>query len=327
MKVYRLILIFIFSSVLLDVRGQDPQFTQFYAVPLYLGPSFAGATIQQRISTTYRKQWLKLPGDFSTFTASYDHYFYKFNSGLGLLFIQDQAGSGRLGTTYMNVLYSYDIKIFNTWHVRPGITFTYLRYNINFSKLVFGDQIIRGNAPSTIEVPPSRENRGAIDGAISAIVFNDRIWIGSTVDHLLQPNTSFYGGRSNIPLKYSFYGGARLMSRGRLLKPADESVSVAYLLRLQGEFRQLDLGLYWFNPPFMMGVWYRGIPPLNSNRGDALAFLAGIKFPQFTVGYSYDFTVSNLINSTAGAHEITLSYEFTTKYRKKRIHAIPCPEF
>ena len=323
----RLVLIGLICITMVEMlQSQDPQFTQFYAAPLYLGPSFAGATIQQRVSTNYRRQWLAIPADYATFVFAYDYYFDKFNSGLGLMVMQDQAGAARLGTTYINALYAYDFKIFNTWHIRPGISFSYLRFNLNFNKLVFPDQIIRNNAPTTVEVPPARENRGDIDGSISGLVYNSRIWIGFTADHLLQPNLSFYGGKTLVPLKYSFYGGAKIINRGRLLKPADESVSVAYLYRMQGMYKQLDIGLYWFNPPFMLGVWYRGIPLLNSTRGDALAFLGGLKFPLFTIGYSYDFTISNLVNSTAGAHEISISYEFTTK-RKKRIHAIPCPEF
>jgi len=41
-------------------NGQDPQFTQFYANPLYLAPSFAGATQQDRITAVYRNQWPEL---------------------------------------------------------------------------------------------------------------------------------------------------------------------------------------------------------------------------------------------------------------------------
>jgi len=48
------------------------------------------------------------------------------------------------------------------------------------------------------------------------------------------------------------------------------------------------------------------------------------------IGYSYDFTISNLIGSTGGAHEISIVYEFNNLsigQLKKRIRAIPCPEF
>jgi type IX secretion system PorP/SprF family membrane protein len=321
---YKIFLLFILIPIL--SKGQDPQFTQFYSVPMYLGPSFAGATIQQRLSSNYRRQWMAIPADYATFSFAYDYYFYKYNSGLGIMFMQDQAGTARLGTSYIDLLYSYDFAVFSSWHLRPGISFSYLRYNLNFNKLLFGDQVIRGNAPSSVETPPSKENRGDIDGSFSTLAYNSRIWVGITVDHLLQPNISLYNDKSNVPIKYSFYGGAQIIQKGKLLKPDNESVSVAYLFRMQGAYKQLDLGLYWYNPPYMLGFWYRGIPLVNSDRGDAVAILAGLKFSMFSIGYSYDFTVSNLVNSTAGAHELSISYEFTTK-RKKHYHALPCPQF
>jgi hypothetical protein len=106
-------------------------------------------------------------------------------------------------------------------------------------------------------------------------------------------------------------------------------------LRHQATYTQLDIGLYWYKAPLMLGLWYRGIPFLKGQeghyqkdpRGDALAFLVGYKMDQLRVGYSYDFTISNLVSSTGGAHEIVITYEFKTTRQKKRARMIPCPEF
>lgn len=303
----------------------DPQFTQFYSAPLYLGPSFAGATQSSRVSAIYRQQWLSLPGSFGTYAFAFDHYFDNFNSGVGLMLLRDQAGSGRLGNTYMNLLYSYDFTMFHVWHARPGLGFTYKTLNLDFSKLKFLDQIVSEQG-QTIEQSPVKDKRGAIDASSSILFYSPDIWVGFTVDHLLQPNKSFFNDKVPTPLKYSSYGGVRLIKKGRLLAPVDESISIAYLLKFQGGYKQLDIGLYWYKYPLIMGIWYRGIPGLNSQRGDALAVLLGYKIKEFSVGYSYDLTISNMLNSTGGAHEIALIYEFTTKF-KKRMHAIPCPEF
>ena len=117
------------------------------------------------------------------------------------------------------------------------------------------------------------------------------------------------------------------MKRGRLLKPVDETISMAFLFKSQEQNKQLDLGLYWYKYPLILGLWYRGIPPYNSDRGDAIALLVGFKTKYVHIGYSYDFTVSKLINSTNGSHEISLIYEFKVTPRKRKPHAIPCPEF
>ena len=67
---------------------------------MYLAPSFAGATQQHRIASTYRNQWPGIPNSkLVTYLFSYDHYFANFNSGVGFLFMRDVAGSGNLSTT------------------------------------------------------------------------------------------------------------------------------------------------------------------------------------------------------------------------------------
>jgi len=88
----------LFIILLLVVRigfGQDPHFSQFYAAPLYLGPSFAGAGENTRIMTNYRDQWPKMPGVFVTYSFSADHYMPDLNSGFGLFVMKDQAGDGK----------------------------------------------------------------------------------------------------------------------------------------------------------------------------------------------------------------------------------------
>ena len=308
-----------------SLLAQDPQFTQFFANKLYLAPSFAGSTKQQRIVSMYRNQWAGIPGGFNTMSFSYEYFFPNFNSGLGVLVLRDMAGSGRLGMTNAGVLYSYDFQIFEEWHVRPGLHFLYSMYGIDFYRLRFYDQLVTGNG-TTFEDPPAQENIGAFDASTSVLVYSKSVWAGAAVDHLFRPDQSFYANKAVVPMKFSFFGGFQIIRQGKLLKPIDETVSLAYLFRLQQNKKQLDIGLYWNKVPLVLGFWYRGIPPFNSERGDALAMLVGFKMKGLSIGYSYDFTISNLVSSTHGAHEISMSFDFQTN-RKKKIHAIPCPEF
>jgi len=72
-------------SISLSVTGQDPQFSQFYAAPLYLNPAFAGATNQNRVGLNYRNQWPAIDANFNTFSAFADFYIESKNSGVGIL--------------------------------------------------------------------------------------------------------------------------------------------------------------------------------------------------------------------------------------------------
>ena len=326
----RIIYLFVLSFIIiLDSFGQDPTFSQFYANALYLSPSFTGATSQYRFALNYRDQWPAVPGVFHTYSISFDKALTNFNSGIGVIATYDVAGSGNLSTTNIGLLYSYDFNINKEWHIRPGVNFKFYYLGLDINKLVFNSQIT-GSGTSPAVTPPPFDKVADVDFATSALVYNERIWAGFTLDHLLKPKTSFYGDEATVPVKFNFYGGAQILKKTRLKQKMQDVLSVAINFQKQGKFDQSDLGLYYYKEPLIFGVWYRGIPFTTSQAGDAIIGLIGIKTSQLHIGYSYDFTISNLIGSTGGAHEISLVYEFNNLslgQLKKRIRAIPCPEF
>lgn len=324
--IYLLILPFI---IIAESFGQDPTFSQFYANALYLSPSFAGATEEYRFALNYRNQWPAVPGVFHTYSISFDKAMTSFNSGIGVLATYDVAGSGDLSTTNIGLLYSYDFNINKQWHIRPGVNFKFYYLGLDIAKLVFNSQLTGSGVTPTI-TPPPFNNVADVDFATSALVYNERAWAGFTLDHLLVPKTSFYGDNSTVPVKFNMYGGVQVLKKTRLMQKNQEILSVAMNYQRQGKYNQTDIGLYYYKEPLIFGLWYRGIPLITSQAGDAIIGLIGIKTKQLHIGYSYDFTISNLISSTGGAHEISLVYEFNNLslgQQRKRIRAIPCPEF
>jgi len=319
----------LFSVISLGVFSQDPTFSQFYANPLYLSPSFTGATEEYRFAMNYRNQWPEIPGVFTTYSISFDKAMPNFNSGIGVLATYDVAGSGDLSTTNIGLLYSYDFNINKQWHIRPGVNFKFYYLGLNIYKLIFNSQIT-GSGTTPPVYPPPFDNVADVDFATSALAYNDKIWAGFTLDHLLTPKQSFYGDEAKLPVKLNIYGGVRILGQTRLRKKLIEALSVAANFQTQGSYYQTDIGLYYYKDPLIFGMWYRGIPLMTSQAGDAIIGLIGIKTKTLHIGYSYDFTISNLISSTGGAHEISIVYEFTSLSigtTKRRIHAIPCPEF
>jgi len=313
-----------------DSSGQDPTFSQFYANKLYLSPSFAGATEEYRFTLNFRNQWPGIPNSkFHTYNVSFEKAMPNFNSGIGILATYDVAGSGELSTTNLGLLYSYDFNITNDWHIRPGVNFKFTYLGLDMYKLIFNSQITgSGTTPSVAPAP--FDNVADVDFATSVLVYNERIWGGFTLDHLLAPKTSFYGDEATIPVKFNLYGGVQMLKKTRLRQKIQEVLSIAMNFQKQGKFYQSDLGLYYYKNPLVFGLWYRGIPLVTSQAGDAIIGLLGIKTDAFQIGYSYDFTISNLISSTSGAHEISLIYEFNNLsigQQRKRFRAIPCPEF
>ena len=314
--------------------GQDAQFTQFYANPVYLSPSFAGSTSGTRAVLNFRDQWPSIPGSFITYSASIDHFLPQYNSGIGLQVLRDQAGSGQLALTTVAISYSYLFKVNRKWTVRPGLMLNYNIRSIDFDKLMFNDQMdIDGNSSSSIETP-SLEKVHYADAGFSVMAYNKLYWGGLMLDHIFNPNQSLIDGVSRVPIKLRLYGG-RKFTVANAKKYNEETIKVAFSYKAQGKFDQLDLGAYWSREPFIFGLWYRGIPLFKKYapgyiNHDAFAVLFGYKYKDLTFGYSYDVTISRIFNNTAGAHEISLIFEFNQNQkvrRKRNFTIIPCPKF
>ena len=313
LKQYYLYIPIIFIVSLLDCWGQDPQFSQYYSSPLYLSPSFAGSTEGSRIVMNYRDQWPKLRGSFTTYALSFDHYFNKYKSGVGLLFFRDEAGGGLYNSTNIGMQYSYDFNINKYWHIRPGVHFFYYQKKVDFKSLFFADQVTSLNviSPTSVESPRS-ELLGHFDFTSAVLVYSKNFWVGVTVDHLMSLNKTLAENDDYLPIRFSVYSGAKYMITGRTILRKEESISFTFRYLSQSYNNILDVGTYYIKAPLTFGLWYKGLPVFKrSPNNGAFTFLVGYKIKDLSLAYSYDFTISQLITITGGANEVSLIFNFS----------------
>lgn len=303
-----------FSS---DVFAQDPEFTQFYANPLYLNPAFAGTAHCPRVSLNYRNQWPGISGSFVTTSASYDQHVDGLSGGIGLLVLNDRAGEGTLTTTNVSGMYSYQIPITRRFSVKAGLQATWAQKRVDWSKLTFGDMIDarRGFVYTTNEIQRD-EPANYVDFSAGILGFSEKYFFGFAVNHLTQPDESVIEGTSPLPRKYTFHAGAVLPVES---KGEAASLSPNILAQLQQDFLQINFGMYFSKGPIMGGLWYRN--------KDSFIALIGFQTGILKFGYSYDITVSKLTNTTAGSHEFSTGLQFDCKPRRRRFRTISCPSF
>jgi len=312
------------------LKAQDPQYSQFYASPLYLSPSLAGATGTSRIAYNFRDQWPAFAGTFITSSVSFDTYFPQYRSGVGVLFMGDFSGSSYMSQYLAGLQYSFDIPLNTEFSIRPGLGAYYIGRGIMSSNFIFGDQLttqlIGGGNGTSVQIPPIGSTHKA-DISASAVLFSRDLWFGFTADHLLMPNVSLAGLRDPLPMKFTAFAGVVLYNRITLRKEREQNLTLAANFKHQGNANQLDLGVYWRYRQLLVGSWYRGIPLFKKYAGsDAIVLTMGLQTGKFNIGYSYDITFSDLISETGGAHEVSLTFIFDIKPRKK-LEAIPCPNF
>jgi len=324
------------------VQGQDVQLSQYYNAPLYLNPAFAGTAENTRVGLNYRTQWRGIDKPFNSVSLFADHNIEPYNSGIGLLYFRDQQGSSRLTTNEISLIYSYSIYLNQSWVLKPGIQAGFVSRDVNYSSMVFGDQLSNAGQTSATSIDALASGQKAKTyGDISAggLLYNESAWFGVSLHHLNRPNQAFSAGDiAQLPMKFSAHAGYKFYISGGKPKrknyrstETEVSITPTFLYKKQGKTSQLDLGTYLTYDILMAGLWYRGIPVAKNATGlggsEALVFMLGAYYKGATFGYSYDYTISGL-KGNGSVHELSLIYEFELKYKKfKRGRNVPCPKF
>jgi len=316
------------------LQAQDYQLTQFYSAPTMINPGFTGNTVQNRFVSNYRNQWTNIPGTFSTYSMSFEHFASKINSGLGVRVTHDKAGSGGLGYTNVSALYAYELQLNYDLFLRPGLSIGRSFTHLNYNRLVFGDQLSRPGSSSTIEQYED-PRLSFFDINLGGVLYSHNFWMGVATSHVNKPNTSLVGIEGTLPILYSVHGGYRQNLKYKSRSKNRKAVLYAFNYRYQADFDQLDIGMYYEHDPLIVGFWYRGLPGAKKNESnrinhDAFAILLGYQLKELKFGYSYDITISPLVSNTGGSHEISIIHEFSKPKRRKygaRKRIIPCARF
>ena len=311
----------LFTLVAVDGNAQDPNFSQFYANPIYLNPAFAGTNGCPRIAMNYRNQWPKLSGNYVTYSASYDQYFDNINGGFGIIATHDQQGQGTINHTNLSLVYSYHLKVNRKFTMLFGAKATWNQKFLDWSRLTFGDMIDqrRGFIYGTNDVPRGG-SVGFFDASAGFVGYTENFFFGGSAHHLNRPNESVIVGESKMPIRFNGHAGAKIPLGSKSQYRNVTTIMPNVIFQYQQGFVELNLGTYVKYGVFTAGAWLR-------NR-DAFILSVGIESDNFKLGYSYDVTVSKLNNGVSGgSHEVSLGLNLNCTKKPQRFRTISCPSF
>ena len=322
--IYKVILV---TAVLLinssiNLYAQDPIFTQFYSNPVYLNPAFAGSNKCPRIVSNFRNQWPGFSGDFITTSLTYDQYVDKIKGGLGIILMSDQVAK-TLKSNEASFVYSYHQHLSRKFTLNFGIQGTYISKSIDRSNLTFGDMIHprRGFVLSTQDVI-NYAPVDIFDFSAGILGYTDKFYVGFATHHLTEPSFSYIStnNTSFLNRRYTAHAGTEISLNSKsLFSEEEKSLSPSVLFIKQGDFQQLNFGLYYRKGNYVLGAWYR--------EGDSFIVTAGINTKLLRIGYSYDLTTSQLGVYSGGSHEISIALKLYCAPKKKSLRAMSCPSF
>jgi type IX secretion system PorP/SprF family membrane protein len=317
-------------------RGQDVQFSQFYAAPLYLNPAFAGSSELTRVGLNFRNQWPSLDQTFIAYSAYFDHFIEDKNSGIGLIFNGNMQSLTNLSNYEIGLAYSYRVQFGESSFLHLGMQGNYVTRSAAFDEVVLSTQldIDRGVVlPGPGAGLPDDRQRSFTDLHTGLLFYNNKIWLGTSMHHLTQPDISYLETEKDpLSIKYSAHGGIKFNLEPGFINDyfnntrQERTLSFAFNYRRQGLFDQLDIGTELYFEPVILGLWYRGLPTrIGLPNNEALIAVLGFSLQSgVDVGYSYDFTLSDLgWRNSGGAHEISFRYSFVEqsieKGKRKRL--------
>ncbi len=310
-----------------SVSGQDVAFSQYYANPVYLNPALAGNKICPRVTLNYRNQYPSLGGHFVSYSTGADMHVDAISGGVAVMANADM--SGPLASFSGSAVYSYRLKVTNKITMNAALQAGYFQYRLNWDKLIFEDMIVPGTGeiiPGS-ETQPDRMNVGDVDFSTGMVVgYNERLYLGAAFHHITMPDMAFYQGNSSrLDMRMTVHAGALFDLEGGLQGSENEKLSFSpnLVYMQQGNFHQLNSGIYVNFYPFVSGLWLRH----NFENPDALIVLLGFQQPEFKIGYSFDYTVSKIGIPAGGAHEVSFVWLLPCPKKEFKYKAIKCPSF
>jgi type IX secretion system PorP/SprF family membrane protein len=317
-------------------KAQDFQFSQLYAVPLYLNPALTGISQETRMGMVYRNQWPGLDYQFIAFTAYVDHYSFDRKSGVGLSLSSFSEEFLELNTTDISGYYAYNLQLSERAAFQVGTQVSYIQKRGILENLLFGDQIDIFNQttfPSSADAIGGLEPFSYFSVGLGGVLTWDKLWVGVSGHHLNKPSLAFFmrNGDSQHWPKYSLQVGYTI--------PLDEpefweegSGKFVHLManyKRQGPFQFVDAGAQVLLDQLVLGAGLRNMP-IQSDlpKRESVIALFGLNLSNgLSMGYSYDYPISDVGSQTLGSHELSLRYQFfygTPKSRGQRSRVLPC---
>lgn len=311
-----LMLLFIILGLMEKGHGQDVIYSQFYANPIYLNPAIAGSKLSSRLTLNYRNQWPSINQGYNSYSVSWDQPVEKLSGAIGVIANADAAAGGIYNSFSANGIYSYRLEVSQKILLNAAFQVGYVQHRLDWSKLIFDDQ--------QNQAVPSQLNVGKLDFSAGLLAgYGEHLYLGMAVNHLTQPDMSYYDGTINrMDMRFTIHSGVLIdinegSSRGDL---GGLSISPNVVFIQQGKSRQLNLGVYANSNPLIAGLWLRH----TFGNPDAAILLLGFQQRNYKFEYTFDYTLSRLKIGTGGAHEISLVFLFKNlrtsyKYRELKV--------
>ncbi len=323
----RKISLFILINLLLTcgISAQDFDFSQWYNNPTYYNPAYVGLTTGLKARFTYRRQMVKIPASFRTYSFSVDIAERNLPGagGIGLIVDNHSANQGMVNQTIVGLMPSVRVPIAEYMVMQLGVQVAWVQKRINWDNLIFPDQLDPryGNIYPTSFVEPNA-NKISYPDFSAGMIFqfkgnNVSGVVGAALFHLTRPNESFYQGTA--PLNRKWVAHIDLIwdfeqNKGFYRRSSKFKINPGFIYQNQSKLSTFAFGSNFYFTSIYLGFWYKN-ESFEYTTFSSLQIMGGIRIPfgdefNMKLMYSYDFVIYPEYAFAGPTHEITLIMDF-----------------
>jgi len=314
MKKNLLLLAFVSLSLFASAQ-QDPQFTNWMFDRISFNPAAAGMKRMHCIQGFHRDQWDGFDRDPKTYMFNYNGYITPKDKlvGLGATFYTEVLGQETNNIFRASGAYHHQINE-NTLSV--GVQMGMISKKLGTDWIAIDD--------NDAAIPYRGASQASFDMSLGLMFYSgEKYYVGASATHLNAAELDELNIK--IARHYYFMGGYNydingdLTLRTNALLKSDLAAPVAF---------DLNANVLWTNS-FWGGLSFRpgdAIAPMLGFQKDLGCKTANRKTTcqSFMIGYSYDITLSDIRDYSAGSHEIFATYCFNfSKAPLKARHGNP----
>lgn len=279
---------------LLSFAQQEVMVSQYMFNGLFINPAYAGSHKYFSASLLHRNQWVDFEGAPKTFLVALDGPIASEKMGLGFIVAHDQIGV--TSQIDINANYAYHLKL-GSGNLSFGLKGGVSNYSYKTEELKVWDD--------NDEVLISDQQNSLVPKFGTGVYYySERWYAGVSIPTLLayQNENDFNVDidQSSFLRKHFLINGGYVFELNDKLK-LKPSTLIKYVKEAPVE-ADINLSLF-YDETICFGLSYR--------TNDAI--IAIIEYQankRFRVGYSYDFTLTEIGNYSTGSHEIMIGYDF-----------------
>lgn len=278
---------------------QLPQYTQYMLNEFAINPAVAGKEEFADVRSNNRYQWVGITDAPRTYILTVNGPMKLKNMGLGANLFTDIVGpTRRVG---LNFSYAYHIKLNEETKVSLGLSAGILQWGIDGHKLQLhdaGDENLLTQYQTTY-VP---------DFGAGVLLYSKKYYLGIAVPQMYQSKINLYPGVENKGKLVTHFNvnGAYKFDLGD-----DFKIEPSFILKYATPApMKLDVGVRGiYQEQVWLGVAYR--------HNDAVTALVGYLYKNYLmIGYSYDFSTTNIRRYSSGTHEVMLGLRFSRQHNR-----------